>query len=130
MKTASICHECDHYRPNRCVCKLSLIQTKFPLTKKFRKKCCKFKQKINVELSIPIPEKKPELQTPDPYLTALKCYYEYNKHNPSYSTVLDFSVWCRQQIDLFTPQGQKPAYINYKPEQAGAVNESVSKVQN
>lgn len=126
MRTAKICHDCSNYRPNKSTCKLFLPQTKFPTTHKFRKKCSKFGKSI---LNKIFPSRKlnqtdqtnqvspecPDLKTPLPYFMALKCYDEYVKHHASYTAVLDFSIWCREQIDLYTPKGEKCLYKVHTP---------------
>ena len=47
MNISPFCSTCSNCVPDRTTCKLLLLQTEFPQTGKFRKKCSKFAPKEN-----------------------------------------------------------------------------------
>jgi hypothetical protein len=95
--------------PDRSTCKVLLIQTPFPQTGKFRKKCKKFVPKIVKEAVVTVvnTEKKAENKDEEisnvisldavDYSVALFAYHEYRTDHKGYNSVDDFADWCKKK---------------------------------
>jgi len=86
IKIAPVCQKCIYHRTSKVLCKNKLLQIKFFLTSKFRRKCKLFKEASD------------SIQNSETYYSSIQCSLEFLKEHKGYESVNDFVVWCEKRV--------------------------------